>query len=176
MLLLLNVLLNDRKRRTADGAHEVRIGPQRWQLLFQHGKLLPQHSRGAAFEQTDQTMDAELWIAFEQEVYMVRHHLHADDVSVMLTRRFADDVGKSSGNLICEHLASVLGAPDDMILAGVVHVLIGFVVRLCNCHVNSIQHRAIYYQGERYPFIPSRLRRNSSHIPIAGSQGFYEPD
>ena len=139
MLLLLNVLLDDRKRRTADGAHEVRIGPERWQLLFQHRKLLPQHARGATFEQANQAMNPKLGVALNKQMHMVGHDFEAYDLGLMLTRRFADDVGKPSGNLIGEHTASVLRAPDHMVLTRVVYGMIGFVVRLCSGHGESIQ-------------------------------------
>ena len=88
----------------------------------------------------------------------------------MLLANFCNDLLEPFGNTLYEYLAPILGTPDDMILARVVHIPIRFV-RYCT-HENSIQHQAIYCQVSTFPRLPSHLKRNAPHIPTAEAEGF----
>lgn len=70
-------------------------------------------------------MDAELGINLHEYMYVIRHNLHFDDLSPALRCNLSDDRLQTFVYAIYENSPPILRTPDDMILAGIYHVLIG---------------------------------------------------
>src|SRR5207302_11374578 len=79
VLLIFDIWLDDRQRRTPDGGHEIAVRPQRRQPWFQGAKFLPQAVRGNALEVLNQPMDTQLRVYFYQHVYVVGHDFQSHD-------------------------------------------------------------------------------------------------
>ncbi len=75
---------------------------------------------------------------------MIGHDFQTEHLRMMFLTDLADDLCQPLGNFLDKHLAPVLRAPDDMVLAGVVHIAVGLVGYLA--HRDSIQHQVIYCQ------------------------------
>jgi hypothetical protein len=87
-------------------------------------------------------MYPELWITLNQQVDVLRHDFHTQDFCLMLFTNLTDDLFQPCSHLPYQDLAPILRAPDDMILARVVHSMIGLVCYLCS-HAKIIQPIAI---------------------------------
>jgi hypothetical protein len=74
-------------------------------------------------------MDAELWIHFAKQVYVVGHHFQFDHCSPKFLSGLVDDLLQTHIHAVDQDLAAVFGAPDHMILAGIGHVTVGFIIR-----------------------------------------------
>jgi hypothetical protein len=79
MLLLLDVLFDDRERRTAHGSDEIAMGPKRWQTASEPPEFLPEHPGGIPLHQPDEAMDAKLRINLYEQVYVVWHDFQLEN-------------------------------------------------------------------------------------------------
>jgi hypothetical protein len=168
--LVLNILFDDRERRSANGTDKIAVCPERRKSPLQGWKLLPQVATTPTLDGAYQPVNTELWITLDQQMHVIRLDIQAQDLCLMRDADLTDDLLQTSGYLLNEHLAPVLGTPHHMVLAGVVDVPVGLVGYFA--HRDSIQYQAIYYQGTLLPHLPSHLKRNGPYIPVAEARGF----
>ncbi len=168
--LVLDVLLDDRERRTSHRTHEIAVCPQRRQFALQDRKLLTQKARGTAFDEPDEPMNAELRITLDQQMHMIGHHFQTQDFGLMLRTQLLNDAREPGGNLFSEHLASVLRAKDHVVFARIEHIPIGLVGDLV--HRDSIQLQAIYCQEGTLPRFPSPKQGTTLLSPWLEARGF----
>ena len=98
-------------------------------------------------------------------MHMIGHHFYFIHVDTMFRSRLVNDFLEAFCNLIHEHLASILGTPNHMILATVGDIVVAFE-RTFRTHVLIIQIFAIMLAG-----IMS-LRNIAPYIPTAEAGGF----
>ena len=124
-LLLFDVLFDSRKGCASYGSDEVTFGPQGWQPAPKPGKLLPKQPRGTTFHQPHQPMEAELRIDGNQQMDMVRHDFHLDDLGPPLRRHLVQNALQTLIDTLNQYPPPILGAPDYMVLAGIHDVAAG---------------------------------------------------
>jgi hypothetical protein len=73
-------------------------------------------------------MYPELWVYFDQQMYVVWHNLKGDNFRSESQTRFDDEMSKSELDFIDQHRPPILRAPDDVVLAGEDHIVVRFVV------------------------------------------------
>src|SRR3989442_1644078 len=172
MLLLLNVLLDDGKRRAPSGRTKIRVRPQRRQLPFEHGKFLAQKPGGPSLDQLHQSMDAQLRIDTYQQMDMIEHHFEFFNLGVVFFADLANDLFQPIIDRRHEHLPPVFGTPDHMIVTSIEHVPVALVGRLI--HKMSIQHCAIYVKSvcSRWFPAPSPPKGTRPSSPWMNHRGF----
>jgi len=72
-------------------------------------------------------MNTELWVTFYQEMDVIGLDIQTQHLRLMLLAHFVNEVFQSLCYPFYEHLSTILGAPHDMVLAGVVDIPIGLV-------------------------------------------------
>jgi ABC-type uncharacterized transport system permease subunit len=123
-MLSCNVLLYDFQRGPSDSRDEVRVGPQARQPLFELWEFEAQNPTGIALQILDGTMDAELWINFQQQMHVVRHDFHLKDIESVVFGYFLKKGFQSVVNTIGKYLAAIFRTPNDMVLAGIDNISI----------------------------------------------------
>jgi len=93
-------------------------------------------------------MDAELWVYLHEQMHMIWHDFHLNDVDTVFVTDFFYEGFQSYINTIDQDLASIFWTPDHMILAGVHHIVVDFIF-----HTNIILLFAIYCKG-----VPSQTK------------------
>ena len=141
-LLTLDVLLNHRQRRAANSRDKIAVRPQRWQTAFQMRELLTKQARAATLDALNKFVDAELWVYFAQQMYMIRHHFQFQHFASCFVRNLLDDSFQSLVHAVYQHLAAVFRAKDDVVLAGVDHAVVALEFALLS-HNNIIQQEVI---------------------------------
>src|SRR5579884_4196200 len=121
-LLVLDVFLHGVKTDASDRRHEVAVRPDRRKTGLEPRRLLPEIVAGAALHPLHDTMDAKLRIAFDEDMNVVRHDLHLDDLRAHIVRDRLKDLFERPVDRRLEHRASVLRAPDDVVSAPMDHV------------------------------------------------------
>src|SRR5215475_5826530 len=117
VLLVLDVLLDDRQRRPADSRDEIAVGPQRRQAALQPREFLSQEPRRSSFDQLDEPVNAELRVAFDQQVNVVGHNLDLKQLYLPLGADLRSDRFEAKINAIDQNLSSVFRTPDDVVFA-----------------------------------------------------------
>ena len=138
-LLILDVLLDCRQGRTAHGRNEIAVRPQGRQARSQRRKLRPQHSGSLAFDGFDRTMDAKLRVYLHEQMHMIWHDLHLNDINAQLSASFKNQFFQPDINAIDQNLTAIFWTPNHMIFAGVEHIVVRLIF-----HANMILHRSIY--------------------------------
>jgi hypothetical protein len=85
-------------------------------------------------------VDAELGIDFHQKVHVVRHDRKLDDFRAVFLSYGTYNLLQPLGDLGDQDGAAVLGTPYDVVLAGIDHVVVRFVLHRVPRHGNIIPH------------------------------------
>jgi hypothetical protein len=67
-------------------------------------------------------MYAELWIALYHQMHMIGHDFQTQHLCLMFITYLMDDMLEPFCYLLDEDLTPVFRTPDDVILAGVIHI------------------------------------------------------
>jgi hypothetical protein len=118
VLLILDVLLNDRQRCAANRRDEITVGPQSWQAAFNEREVLTQLSRTQSLDFFDQPVYAVLWVYIDQQVDMIGHHFQLDQISVAGQADTLHDSFKGFIGTIHQNGPAVLWTPHNVVLAG----------------------------------------------------------
>jgi hypothetical protein len=102
---------------------------------------------------------------------MIRHDLKLDDLAFSLGANLSNDFLEPVGHVIDQNRASILRTPNDMVLARIDYIVVGFII--------TISHTRHYIMNNRImSSIINRWRRTSwpaasvlSH-PIAKARGY----
>src|SRR5262249_43239666 len=86
----------------------------------------------------NEPMDAELWINFDEQVDVIRHDLHLDDLRSCFLGDLPDDSLEPFINAVDQYLASVFRAENHVVLAGTDNIVVVLVL-----HEGIIRSRAI---------------------------------
>ena len=71
-------------------------------------------------------MDTELWVYFHEQMHMVWHNFHLNDVDVVVITDFFYEGFQSFINAIDQDLTAVFWTPNHMIFARVHHIVVSF--------------------------------------------------
>ena len=69
-------------------------------------------------------MDTKLWVNLKQQVHMVWHDFHFDDVKVIFVSNGMYELLQSHVHAIHEHFSTILGAEYDVILTGIHDIVV----------------------------------------------------
>ncbi len=133
--LLFDVLANGFNGHAPSGPAIVRVRPQRGQFLFEKGKLLPELVRRRPLDELHQPMNAKLRITSDQQMHMIRHDLTFYKFLSPFLHDFLDERLEARLDAIDQHLASILGAKDHVIVATIDNILVA--LNYC-IHTSSI--------------------------------------
>jgi hypothetical protein len=86
-------------------------------------------------------VDAELGIYLTQYVHVVWHYFQLDDFSLQLGHCLVDDLLQTYIHTSHQYRTPVLGAPDNVVLAGINDITVAPVSNICS-------HARIISQGE----------------------------
>jgi hypothetical protein len=89
-------------------------------------ELLPQEARTTSLEMLDKAVDTKLWIDFDQQVNVIRHHFHFQDVNGQLRRQLGSNVTKPRINAVDQDGTPIFWAKDNLVFTGVDNVVIAF--------------------------------------------------
>lgn len=107
----------------------------------------PKHFGSIAFQVFNNFVNPELRIAFDQQMYMVRHDFHLDDLRPQLFHFFKKQLFQSAVDRRNEHLAAILRTEYDVIFAIKRYVVIAIY---CSWHwihpKNSIAKNIRYFK------------------------------
>lgn len=140
-LLILDVPLDDRQRRTTDSRDEIGVRPEGGKPASESRELLSQKSRRSPFSQLDESVDTELWIDFHQDVDMVGHNLYFKKIGARLGCNLTDNLLESSVYTTHEHRSPKLGAPHDVVFAGIDDASVALVLHALIIQVSAIESR-----------------------------------
>jgi len=117
VLLVFDVLLNDFQRCAAHSRNEVAIRPEGREATLQLRVLFTEEATATAFDLLNQSMDTKLRVALDEQVDVVGHRFEFDNFTVTFFADFLDNLFKTSLDVACEYMASILRAPNDVVLA-----------------------------------------------------------
>lgn len=83
--------------------------------------------RRRAFDVTYSTIYAILWVNLYQQMHMVWHDFHLDDIDVAFFADSLYQLFQTHINSIDQDLTAIFWAPNHMVLAGVHHIFVAFV-------------------------------------------------
>jgi hypothetical protein len=115
IFLILDVLLDDGQRRTADRRDEVAIRPQRWQSGFNHRKLLPKNSRGLTFNLLYEFVDAVLRINLKQKMNVVGHNFQLNNLRLSFFCNLFNQTFETAFDVTDQYFSSVFWTPNDVV-------------------------------------------------------------
>ena len=104
-----------RQRRTAHRGDEVAVRPQGWQAGPHRGNGRAQDVRGPALHPLDRPVDAVLGVTIDEEVHVVRHDCHLEDLRAPFACDLADNLLPVLTHRTAEDRSAVFGAPHHMI-------------------------------------------------------------
>jgi hypothetical protein len=125
--LVFDVLLNHCEGSTTNRGDKVRIRPEGRKPRGEPGELLPEQSRGTAFDSADQAMNPVLGIDFHEEMHVFRHDCEFKNLGIMFSTDNLYNRFKPGIDARNQYRTSILRTPDHVIFAGVDHVVIRFV-------------------------------------------------
>ena len=70
---------------------KVGVGPQAWKLAFELWELLPQRAAAGSLDRLHQPMNTKLWITANQEMHMVGHDFHLNELLSPFFNGFQDN-------------------------------------------------------------------------------------
>lgn len=117
--LVLNRAFDGFKSDSPCRSTEIAVGPHAGKLLLQMRELLSQLVTGGPFDGLHQPMNAKLWVTSHQQMNMVSHDLHFNKLLLPLLNTLLDECFQAGINPVHQHLAPILGAKDDVIVATV---------------------------------------------------------
>ena len=91
--LVRDVLLDDGQRCAADSGNEVVVRPQCRQPAPQVGELLSEQPRRSSLDLLDKSMDAVLGVDADEDMNVVGHRLHLDELAATVGADLAEAPG-----------------------------------------------------------------------------------
>jgi putative transposase len=161
-LLVLDVLLDNGQRRAANSRDKVGVRPERWQPATQRWVLRAQEPGRTALDQLYQPVDSELWIDFNEQMYVIGHHFHLDQFRTGFKDHFPNQILEPFINAVDQDLATILGAENNVVLAAVGHVVIALEPHSCIIHVRDVECHL------------SSVDSPSPFLPMPEGRGFLE--
>lgn len=73
-------------------------------------------------------MDTELWVYFHEQMHMVWHNFHLNDVDAIFITDFFYEGFQPYINAIDQDLTAVFWTPNHMIFAGVHHIVVALIL------------------------------------------------
>ena len=138
LLLVLDVLPHLREGCPSHGRDEVAVRPERGDAAPQPRELSPQVMARPTLDALHRAMDAQLRVDRQEQVDMVGHDLHLDDLETELVGDLPCDLLEALVDTVDEDGAAVLRAEDHVVAAGEHYVAVRFVLH----SIDIIQHRA----------------------------------
>ena len=114
--LVLDELLDDGQRCSAYRQDCVGVRPQGRDSAPEPGEFLAQGPGRTSPGQFDGSADAEPGIDLHQEVDVIGHHLHLDDLGARFRGAFGEELLEPFVHAVHQHGTAELGAPDDVYL------------------------------------------------------------
>ena len=87
-------------------------------------KFLSKDSRRSPLDCLNSLVDTKLGIYLKQQMYMVWHDFHFEQIDLDVLARFTDQLLQSRVNAIDQNFPAILGAENDVILARIRDVVI----------------------------------------------------
>jgi hypothetical protein len=167
--LSLHVALDGFQSDAPNRATIVGVRPQRGQLSHQVGKLLPQLVSGCSLEVFHQTVNAELRIAAHQQMHMIGHDFHLDQLLSPSLNDLGEQRLQPLVDATHQDFAPILGAKDDVVMA----VVDNIPVALNYClHAQNIAQNSKYVNGAYWLEVPTPYpKRNGPHLPTPKRAG-----
>lgn len=128
LLLSLYVLPYLREGHPSHGRHEVAVRPERGNAAFQPRELRTQVVARPTLDALDRPVDAQLGIDRQEQVHMVWHDLHLDDLETELVGDFPSDLLEALVDSVHEDGPAVLRAEDHVVAAGENYVAVALVL------------------------------------------------
>lgn len=125
--LVFDVLLDYFERIAANGGYKVTICPESRYSASELWELLPKNTTAPAFYLFYKPMYSVLRVALNQQVNMVWHCFHFNDFTKPFSTNLVNDLLQPRFHITTNYIASVLWAPDDVILARIRDVIVRFV-------------------------------------------------
>ena len=119
LLLVFDVLPQDRKRCTTNRGDEIAVGPERREPTPEPREFAAQQARTGALHRLHEAMNTVLRMNLDERVHMVRHHFEFYQVGLTLRRDIAKDRLEPFVHAANENLAPVFRTPHDVLLARV---------------------------------------------------------
>ena len=115
-----------------------------------------------SFDGLHQPMDTEVWVTPNEQVDVIGHDFHFNELLSPLLYTLLDDSFQAGINPVDEHLTPILGAKDDMIVTS-----IGNISVACNycIHAYSMPQDSSFVKGS-YAF-----KECARFIPMSGRPG-----
>lgn len=142
-------MLHDVERRSSHGCDEVAVGPQGREPAFERGEFPTEVMACSSFGESHEFVDAVLRVAVDEEVDVVGHGLQLQQFVAGFGADLVDDLPEpfvhgaripfdgwvvELGVEAGDYLASVFGAPYDVVVTAVCHVVVVFHL-VCPSHV-----------------------------------------
>lgn len=126
VLLVFDILLNHRQRRSAASDDAIAVSPERRDSSPKCPEFLSHYPGCVSLDILNEPVDAELWVYFYQKMYMVCHHLKLYYLRLKLGRLLAYELLKPYSNVPAKNLAPIFRTPNHMVLAGENNIVVGF--------------------------------------------------
>ena len=123
----------------AHRGNEVAVGPQRRQAGPQPRKFVAQHPRRAPLQQFHQPVNAELRVAIDEQVDVIRHDFLFEDYRIPFPAYLREDRLEPVIHAGDQHLPAVLRAPDDVEFAVKGHVVVAARAKLYRIGCYNVQ-------------------------------------
>lgn len=136
-LLTFDVFLHGLNSYTASGSYKIAVRPQARKLTFKLRKFLTKLSRACTLDELDQPVNTELRVTPNQQVNVLRHYFHFDELLPPLFYYLKNDSFKPFIYRWCQNVTPVLGAENNVIPARMGYIRVGF--NLC-IHTKIIPH------------------------------------
>jgi hypothetical protein len=160
ILLIFNILFDDRQWRAANGGYEIRVRPQSRESAFQSGKLLAKQKRTQTLDPLHKFMNTQLRINFAKNMNVIGHDLKFDYFAFQFISDLLNDFLQPNIYTIHKHSAAILRTENNMVLTGVENMLVAFVCLLRG-------------HGDNYTAIHCIVRQDRALYPHALRRGFY---
>jgi hypothetical protein len=127
ILLVFDVLFDDRQARTTHRGYEIRICPESWEPAFQSGELLAKQERTTTFDPLHEFMNPKLRNNFTKEMDVIGHDFKFNDLTFQFISHLLNDFLQPNLYAVYQYLAAILRTEYNMVPAGVKNILIAFV-------------------------------------------------
>jgi len=128
LLLVLDVLPYLREGHPSHSRNEVAVRPERGNAAFQPRELCTQVVARPSLDPLHRAVDAQLGIDRQEQVHMVWHDLHLDDLETELVGDFPSDLLEALVGSVHEDGPAVLRAEDHVVAAGENYVAVTLVL------------------------------------------------
>src|SRR6266849_926064 len=85
------ISLESFQRDTTHGGNEIAVCPQTWQPPLELWELLTQRAATGCLDVPHQSVNAELWITSHQEMHMIGHDFHLNELLSPFLDGFQDN-------------------------------------------------------------------------------------